>query len=626
MDAAAAFEAWKREPMRDRLVAVLEASQGRIYNICFQVLRHREDAEDAAQGVLLAMIDGLRGIRSAEHFRGWVIRASFNAALNAKRNRARRAEKARMRSEMTERAPDPAADALHEAVARLDDELRGLVVEHYFEKRPLQELAGRRGCSHVWIWKRIEEAKSKLKAALAGSAAIVPLDGMLDAIRPEAPAMSLVGPGILAKAAVSATLIGGIAMAVKGSFTGLSLLVALLLFLMGSFGGYVLAKKPVDPAKHVELAQRIASMERELTEARAIARTTPVRAAEEPQRKSAESPSRPREGEGLAARLARYRAWNAEWREKSEAAGPDEWERLRDRHEDELEEQLDGLRDLILADPQTFLAFAKARENDGCLFNLMCHGLKGSEGYRARSPAPVREAPKPQEFESYPRVLMDGLLELLRSGSMMQRQAVLNFTPGLANLPDEWKQVYVSLISDAEPWTQYHAMHAVQASGAPVPPTLVPYIAGLMASEGQVDVQQAAINLLGSIGTPEADAALLGGLETVRRPSALSSLTQLVWNKYKVDGRWTSPEIEDRMATAVLRGCAAMTSDDHPSAYQALLNSALQLSARRLITVLDGAREHAPSPRLKDAVGRMLEMAREGRTDPKELSRVLWPD
>lgn len=78
------------------------------------------------------------------------------------------------------------------------------------------------------------------------------------------------------------------------------------------------------------------------------------------------------------------------------------------------------------------------------------------------------------------------------------------------------------------------------------------------------------------------------------------------------------------MAAAVLRGCRSMTSEDPPSAYQALLNSALQLTPRKLMAVLDGAREHAPGPELKDAVGRMIEMVREGRTDGKALSDVLW--
>ncbi|MBI2931547.1 MAG: RNA polymerase sigma factor, partial [Planctomycetes bacterium] len=167
---------------QEQILGLLGTYRHRIYNVCYQVLRHEQDAEDTAQEVLLDLLDVMGRIRDEEHLRRWAHRAAFHRALNAKRGRKRRAEHERARGSAVEAGglPEETADAIHGAVSRLDDSLRELVVEHYYEKATLEDLAERKGCSSVAIWKRLQKATERLKQELGR----VGLGGMVAHVEP----------------------------------------------------------------------------------------------------------------------------------------------------------------------------------------------------------------------------------------------------------------------------------------------------------------------------------------------------------------------------------------------------------------------------------------------------------
>jgi RNA polymerase sigma-70 factor (ECF subfamily) len=204
------FDDYKSARSRGALVRLLEAHQHSVYNICFQVLGHREDAEDASQEVLLKIPGEAAGLPDAESFRRWIHRVSLNAALDARRKRERRSKhEGRAAMTPTPSAPpvDESRQALFEALARLDDENRSLIVEHYFERAPLEDLGRRRGVSSVAIWKRIDRAREHLKSSLsvAGFAALVPGAAQaLDAIAPVQAPEGLLGPAMLVRIAPAA--------------------------------------------------------------------------------------------------------------------------------------------------------------------------------------------------------------------------------------------------------------------------------------------------------------------------------------------------------------------------------------------------------------------------------------
>src|SRR5215831_13022027 len=138
---------------QDHLLALLNLHQDTIYNLCYQVLRHPQNAQDAAQKVLLDLLGTLPRFSDEKHLRHWLHRASFHVALNMKKTSDRRLDREKQAAKHELSTPpslaDEIADALHEQVARLEGDLRALVVEHYFDQKPLAVLARKRGCSKV---------------------------------------------------------------------------------------------------------------------------------------------------------------------------------------------------------------------------------------------------------------------------------------------------------------------------------------------------------------------------------------------------------------------------------------------------------------------------------------------
>jgi RNA polymerase sigma-70 factor (ECF subfamily) len=227
-------------PERPDLETALEEIRPRVYALCYRVLGHPEDAEDATQQVLLKVADRLRHSASDVRIDGWLYRVTFTTSLELQRKHHRRSKHERRKVELDPPgrldAEEAVWDSLHGAIAGLDDEARGLIVDHYFQKRSLEELAKASGRSTVAIWKKISKAREELKQRLrkAGHGAIVPAPelGWIFGSEPAASGIQ-----------VTKTMVGGAAMAAK-SGTWVSVLTASLTFLVaGAAAGMVIVRQ-----------------------------------------------------------------------------------------------------------------------------------------------------------------------------------------------------------------------------------------------------------------------------------------------------------------------------------------------------------------------------------------------
>src|SRR5215831_3033821 len=99
MDDAGRFGAYRAAPTPEALLDLLRASEQTIYNLCHQIVRHPQDAEDAAQKVLLEILEALPGISTADHFKKWVYRTCYYVALGVRKARRRRKDHERKKAE-----------------------------------------------------------------------------------------------------------------------------------------------------------------------------------------------------------------------------------------------------------------------------------------------------------------------------------------------------------------------------------------------------------------------------------------------------------------------------------------------------------------------------------------------
>ena len=102
-----------REGDRAALEALLRRYHDRVHLICLRLCRDRDDADDAAQDALVAIVRGLPRFDGRSAFGTWVYRVATNTCLDELRRRRRRpvpvAEDARPDPEA---ADDPAGDAV----------------------------------------------------------------------------------------------------------------------------------------------------------------------------------------------------------------------------------------------------------------------------------------------------------------------------------------------------------------------------------------------------------------------------------------------------------------------------------------------------------------------------------
>lgn len=228
------FLEYKKRPGKTALARLLERHQDAVYSLCLQVLRHPQDAEDACQDILLEVAHQVDAIEEPTKFAGWLYRTALHTALDVKRKRGRqRVREARALRPSEAESSLPASDeALQEGLAGLDDTSRMLVLEHYFSRRPLRELAEERGCSEVAVWKRIQSARERLRKTLGRAA--LPVLGAMSKISLPA--------GLLRKAL---GLRGGLAMAAKA---GTTLAIVVPLMLVGAAGTWVYVRRLEAPA------------------------------------------------------------------------------------------------------------------------------------------------------------------------------------------------------------------------------------------------------------------------------------------------------------------------------------------------------------------------------------------
>lgn len=66
----------------DALRQLVESYQRRIYTVCYRMVRHRDDASDLTQDVLMKLIESLDSYNGQSKLSTWVIRVAMNACLS----------------------------------------------------------------------------------------------------------------------------------------------------------------------------------------------------------------------------------------------------------------------------------------------------------------------------------------------------------------------------------------------------------------------------------------------------------------------------------------------------------------------------------------------------------------
>jgi RNA polymerase sigma-70 factor (ECF subfamily) len=165
---------------------LVERYQGRIYSVCYGMVRNREDARDLAQEAFVKAFKNLSRFRFGASFYTWLCRIAMNVSIDhLRRQKVRRAEAfdegiASRDSDgvisLQHHRNDPGRDLerkrLHAAILaamdELPDEQKQVIVLREVEGMAYKEIADVMGIPEGTVMSRLYYARKKLQKALKG--------------------------------------------------------------------------------------------------------------------------------------------------------------------------------------------------------------------------------------------------------------------------------------------------------------------------------------------------------------------------------------------------------------------------------------------------------------------------
>lgn len=171
----------QRRSTRSAAMGILyERFRERIYNVALRIVLDREEARDVLHDVIVLLFRKIRRFKAKAAFASWVYRITVNMSLDHVRRR-RRAPKPASDPEILDR--EQTADGLtlperglarrdlqghvQQALGRLSERLRIVVVLRYLEGLAYADIAEILGCSVGTVKSRLNRAHSALRGELA---------------------------------------------------------------------------------------------------------------------------------------------------------------------------------------------------------------------------------------------------------------------------------------------------------------------------------------------------------------------------------------------------------------------------------------------------------------------------
>ncbi|MEM7627033.1 MAG: TIGR03435 family protein [Planctomycetota bacterium] len=168
-----ALQRYVRQRDPDALAHLIESYQQMVYAVCLRRLGHEADARDATQDTFLKLAKSAGDVRGS--LAGWLHHCATTTSLDLIRSSARRRRRERAATEAAARsasAADPewaeVRAALDEALDKLPDDQRDLIVQRFLVGRKQNELAAELGVSESmtsrYIKAAVEDLRQRLRA------------------------------------------------------------------------------------------------------------------------------------------------------------------------------------------------------------------------------------------------------------------------------------------------------------------------------------------------------------------------------------------------------------------------------------------------------------------------------
>ena len=170
------------DAQKRRFEELAAREEGRLYSLCFYMLKNRADAEDCAQDALLKAYRHFGRLRDDSGFAPWVSRIAINCCHDLLRRKDRKNISLEQLEEEGHYLPDSGMTAyqrlernerlnlLRETLAALPEQDRAILILRDIQGREYREIAGILRIREGTVKSRLNRARARLKAALSKKA------------------------------------------------------------------------------------------------------------------------------------------------------------------------------------------------------------------------------------------------------------------------------------------------------------------------------------------------------------------------------------------------------------------------------------------------------------------------
>jgi len=158
-----------REDAEERLEHLMNTYGTQVKRLCCLYLKDMEQAQDAAQETFLKAWRRMDTFRGDCSERTWLARIAVNTCRDYLRSGwFRRLDRRIMPEELPLTAPAPEEPELTEALLRLPDREREVLILRYYEQLAPEDIARMLACPVNTIKSRLARGKQRLKSMLEG--------------------------------------------------------------------------------------------------------------------------------------------------------------------------------------------------------------------------------------------------------------------------------------------------------------------------------------------------------------------------------------------------------------------------------------------------------------------------
>ena len=154
----------------ERLTRLVHAHQDTLMNLCYMYLRDRELAKDAVQETFLKAYRAIDTLEGEDGARAWLTKIALNTCRDVRRSAWHRHLN---RSVTPEDIPCVAGEDVHsdalelaDAIMRLPDKYKEVILLYYFQDMPLKDIAPMVGITKSMVSRRISKACALLHGLL----------------------------------------------------------------------------------------------------------------------------------------------------------------------------------------------------------------------------------------------------------------------------------------------------------------------------------------------------------------------------------------------------------------------------------------------------------------------------